>query len=158
MGFFPTFWQGTVKNFHITVILKRNEISILHVSLRKHYYKFMCIFFQRTKALFSCATPLLLYISFHKIPFHLKTSEFDVHLFSTLYINALFVSRSYQKAMHKQNIKNPMSNTIVRLPLMQIHVQQNGLGYCKDLPGNPNQFFMVLDFRLDFNTEAKGES
>lgn len=41
---------------------------------------------------------------------------------------------------------------------MQIHVQQNGLGYCKDLPGNPNQFFMVLDFRLDFNTEAKGES
>lgn len=103
--FFPTFWQRTVKNFHITVILKRNEISILHVSLRKHYYKSMCIFFQRTKALFSCATPLLLYISFHKIPFHLKTSEFDVHLFSTLYINALFVSRSYQKAMHKQNIK-----------------------------------------------------
>lgn len=41
---------------------------------------------------------------FHKIPFHLKTSEFDVHLFSTPYINALFVSRSYQKAMHKQNI------------------------------------------------------
>lgn len=119
----------------------------------------MCIFFQRTKALFSCATPLLLYISFHKIPFHLKTSEFDVHLFSTLYINALFVSRSYQKAIYAQaKHKNPMSNTIVRLPLMQIHVQQNGLGYCKDLPGNPNQFFMVLDFRLDFNTEAKGES
>lgn len=42
---------------------------------------------------------------FHKIPFHSKTSEFDVHLFSTPYINALFVSRSYQKAMHKQNIK-----------------------------------------------------
>lgn len=38
---------------------------------------------------------------FHKIPFHSKTSEFDVHLFSTPYINALFVSRSYQKAMHK---------------------------------------------------------
>lgn len=43
---------------------------------------------------------------FHKIPFHLKTSEFDVHLFSTPYINAFFVSRSYQKAM---------SNTIVNL-------------------------------------------
>lgn len=103
--FFPHFGKGQWRIFiDITVILKRNEISILHVSLRKHYYKFMCIFFQRTKALFSCATPLL-YISFHKIPFHLKTSEFDVHLFSTLYINALFVSRSYQKAMHKQNIK-----------------------------------------------------
>lgn len=30
--FFSTFWQGTVKNFHITVILKRNGIYILHVT------------------------------------------------------------------------------------------------------------------------------
>lgn len=51
---------------------------------------------------------------FHKIPFHSKTSEFDVHLFSTPYINALFVSRSYQGNAQSKH-KNPVSNTIVNL-------------------------------------------
>lgn len=69
---------------------------------------YVYIFIQRTIFIhngFIFYAPHPFFYIFHKIPFHLKTSEFDVHLFSTPYINALFVSRSYQKAMHKQNIK-----------------------------------------------------
>lgn len=89
---------------------------------------------------------------FHKIPFHLK----NLWIWCPPFFHTIHQCFFCVKVLSKGNVKYYCK--FVRVLLMQIHVQQNGLRYCKDLPGNPNQFFMVLDFRLDFNTEAKGES
>lgn len=119
----------------------------------------MYIFSKNKGFVFMCHTPSSLYMYFiSQNSLSLKNLWiWCPPFFHTIHQCSFCVkvlSKGYAQAKHK----NPMSNTIVRLPLMQIHVQQNGLRYCKDLPGNPNQFLMVLDFRLDFNTEAKGKS
>lgn len=115
--FFFIFWQRTVKKFHMKLLymyLKKQKDWKLYTcnymcDSNKTLLTYVYIFIQRTILIhngFIFYAPHPFFYIFHKIPFHLKTSEFDVHLFSTPYINALFVSRSYQKAM---------SNTIVNL-------------------------------------------
>lgn len=100
--------------------------------------------------IFSCTTPLLLYISQNSL------SLKNLWIWCPPFFHTMHQCSFCVKVLSKGNVKYYCK--FVRVLLMQIHVQQNGLRYCKDLPGNPNQFFMVLDFRLDFNTEANGES